>query len=162
MNQSSDLWLQEFMYISIFMWSLPPPDWVGGCLSSSTSANALFNALLAGSITLRYCLSQSPPREARVRQYLQWARRESFPCHQLVKGSRKCHPKYVTLALGLFGAEGKWEETEIRKALCPLPTFLKAGHKFIKYPHSLFARTDQTSYQLRDSPRGIYITRFTH
>lgn len=163
MNQSSDLWLQEFMYIFIFMWSLPPPDWVCGCLSSSTStANALFNALLARSITLHYYRSQSPPRETQVRQQPTVSQAWEFPCHQLVKGSRKCHPKYVTLAKGLFGAEGKREETEKRKALCPLPTFLKAGHRFIKYPHSLFTRKDQTSYQCRDSLRGIYLTRLTH
>ena len=99
MNQSSDLWLQEFMYIFIFMWSLPPPDWAGDCLSSSTStANALFSALLAGTITLHYCLSQSPPGGLEDGNSLQWARHESFPWRQLEKGSRKCHPKYVTLA----------------------------------------------------------------
>lgn len=121
MNQSSDLWLQEFMYIFIFMWSLPPPDWAGDCLSSSTStANALFSALLAGTITFHYCLSH---QGTRGRQQPTVSQAWEFSLSSVREGEQKMPPQICHVGIRLILSWRPVRRNRDKNSSRPSPSF---------------------------------------
>ena len=75
-------------------------------------------------------------------------------------------PKYATLTLTLFWAQGNWEELYTKSSL-PSPICPRAGHKFTKMPipSPVSARKDKSQSlktTLDSSTKGIYIPSFTN